>query len=264
MARQQIVAIAEDGALINRLLAAFEQAKRTGENGCEYWLAREYAEILAYTWEGFAGPMERGKAALAEGGEDIDDHFRHVSKVIPVAKGGEWNIGDIELTRRACYLVGINGDPRKKASIAAVQRYFAEQTRKQEINEMLGLAGADADRVAACRKLRETKDDLAEATKKRLTDPDKQLDKIKRRGQEALFAKSVTNIREDLDIPDDREIEDFVDPVIVKGTDFATSLTAKQVREDSALRGVGKIGDANVKNHVGLRRVMTRVIQFTA
>jgi len=53
-------------------------------------------------------------------GSVIDNHFRHVSKMVHLGSGAERDIGDIELTRRARYLIGTNGDPRKKAAIAAV------------------------------------------------------------------------------------------------------------------------------------------------
>src|SRR5262249_39797164 len=144
---------AEGGSLIERLLVAFEQARHVDEHAREYWLAREYAEILGYKWQSFEAVMTRGRTALSQEGMLVDDHFTDVRKSIPVPKGGQRDIGDIELSRRACYLIGINGDPRKKDTIAAVQRYFVEQTRRQEIADMLDAAGLDRDRLEAHRKL---------------------------------------------------------------------------------------------------------------
>lgn len=244
------------GSLIERLLVAFEHTRRVDEREREYWLAREYADILGYSWEGFAGPVQRGKAALAGEGEGADDHFRHVSKSIAVPKGGQRDIGDIELTRRACYLIGINGDPRKKDTVAAVQRYFAEQTRKQEIHEMLSLASSDADRLAACQKFNATEAELKEVAAPRLTRPGEHLDQIKRRGHKGLFNASPETVKAKLNIPADRQIEDFADPAIVKGMDLATHLTARRVRDDESLTGVSRIGAVNEHNHKGVRRVI--------
>ena len=61
--------------------------------------------------------------------------------------GGEKEIGDIELSRYACYQIVQNGDPRKKV-IALGQTYFAVKTRQQELIEHYEELSEDQKRLA--------------------------------------------------------------------------------------------------------------------
>jgi DNA-directed RNA polymerase subunit N (RpoN/RPB10) len=48
---------------------------------------------------------------VVECGTDVVDHFADVSKMVSLGSGSEREVDDIMLTRYACYLVAIGGDP---------------------------------------------------------------------------------------------------------------------------------------------------------
>ena len=50
--------------------------------------------------------------------------------MVDIGMGKKRSIADVMLSRYACYLIAMNGDPRKE-EIAFAQGYFAVQTRKQ-------------------------------------------------------------------------------------------------------------------------------------
>ena len=109
----------------------FESIKHINENGQEYWLARELQPILEYTqWRRFADAIDRAKIACQNSGIDLDQHFADAGKMITLGHGAVREIEDFMLSRYACYLIVMNGDPRKEV-IAVGQTYFAVKTRQQ-------------------------------------------------------------------------------------------------------------------------------------
>lgn len=122
----------KENSLINFTEDNFESIKHIDENGIEFWYARELMIVLEYKqWRRFEQVIERAKEACKNSNVNVYDHFADVGKIV---KAGVTNkdIGDIKLTRYACYLIAQNGDSRKK-TIALAQTYFAVQTRKQEL-----------------------------------------------------------------------------------------------------------------------------------
>ena len=110
----------------------FEQIRHV-ENGVEFWLGRELFPILGYsTWQRFSAPIEKAKEACKKSGQNIENHFNNIVKMVPLGSGAEREIEDIQLSRYACYLIVQNGDPSKPV-IALGQTYFALQTRRQEL-----------------------------------------------------------------------------------------------------------------------------------
>ena len=114
----------------------FESIKRIDEYGNEYWLARELMKVLEYKkWQKFKILIQKAMKSCEGSNYNVFYQFTQVDKLINIAKGAKRKIEDYKLSRYACYLIVMNGDPRKEV-IALGQTYFAIQTRKQELSEL--------------------------------------------------------------------------------------------------------------------------------
>lgn len=110
----------------------FDAIRRVRPDGSEFWLARELMIPLGYMrWDGFLPAIERATITAQNSGVDIASEFAQVVKVRRDPKLGDQQRYDYELSRFACYLTAMNGDPRKP-EIAAAQTYFAVRTREAE------------------------------------------------------------------------------------------------------------------------------------
>lgn len=126
----------------------FESIKHVDENGVEFWYARELQTALEYTqWRRFEDAVDRAKVACEASGIEVTDHFADVGKMVSLGSGSEREISDVKLSRYACYLIVMNGDPRKEV-IALGQTYFAVKTRQQEIVENIEQLSEDEKRLA--------------------------------------------------------------------------------------------------------------------
>lgn len=109
----------------------FDTIRRTDEHG-EYWSARDLMPLLGYEkWYRFAETVERARAAMANLGQDPDREASRLREAFGLTRQPGDNF---RLSRHACYLVAMNGDPRKP-EIAAAQTYFAVKTREAETRQ---------------------------------------------------------------------------------------------------------------------------------
>ena len=123
---------------------SFESLKKLNEHGIEYWSARDLQPCLGYSqWRYFENAIAKAIESCKQSGNDPAHHFAGARKPIPGGKGSFQVVEDYHLSRFACYLIAQNGDPRK-SEIAHAQKYFAIQTRKQEISEQMA---ADLERI---------------------------------------------------------------------------------------------------------------------
>lgn len=87
-------------------ISPFERIRQAGDDGGEYWLARDLATVLDYSqWRNFEQAIERAIRAARNSGQDPADHFAEVSKMITAGKGARRKVKDYQLSRYACYLI---------------------------------------------------------------------------------------------------------------------------------------------------------------
>lgn len=141
----------------------FENIKHVNEYGQEFWYARDLQVALEYKrWDRFNDVLDRAISACRESGNSIEDHFSHVGKMVNLGSGSQREVDDYMLSRYACYLIVMNGDPRKQV-IALGQTYFAVKTRQQELVENYDELSEDQKRLAIRSEMKRHNKQLADA-----------------------------------------------------------------------------------------------------
>lgn len=96
-------------------------------------MAREISSVLGYpVWAPFEQVVKRASASMKKNGVDPSHQIVQTKKKMYRGGGAQIDGRDYFLTRGACYLIAMNGEP-SKPEIAGAQAYFAIQTRRMEL-----------------------------------------------------------------------------------------------------------------------------------
>lgn len=242
-----------DSKRIAVLKTSFDDLSHSvAEEHVEYWFARDLMPHLGYTrWENFVEAIRRAEIACSTQKNEISDHFRDVTKMIALPKGAKREIADVMLSRYACYLIAMNGDPRKE-EIAFAQGYFAIQTRKKElIEERIQYI----ERTIAREKLAASETLLSKNIYERGVD-DSGFARIRSKGDEALFGGIRTcQMKARLGVKDYRPLADFLPTLTIAAKNLATEMTNYNV-EQKDLQGEPSITSEHVTNNTTVRTML--------
>ncbi|MCG8806768.1 DNA damage-inducible protein D [Tenacibaculum finnmarkense] len=238
-------------SIIHSLTENFESHANKTPEGIEFWFARDLQHLLTYSkWDNFQSVISKAKTACELSGQNIDDHFADVGKMVKIGSGAEKEIPDIMLTRYACYLITQNGDPRKE-TIAFAQRYFAVQTRKAELIEQKIL---EHERVQAREKLKSTEKELSQVIFEQ-TGGNKNFATIRSKGDTALFGKSTQQMKDKWGVNKNKPLADFMPTILLKAKDFATEITIFNARENN-MKTESSISKEHITNNKSVRNTL--------
>jgi DNA-damage-inducible protein D len=223
------------------------------QNGVEFWYARELYPILGYSrWEGFETVVTRAKESCLKSGGRVEDHFQDVTKMVPIGSGAEKEVPDIKLNRYACYLIALNGDP-KKEEIAFAQAYFVSQTRSFEV---LTQKMEEMGRLETREKLKLTEKDFSAMAFSRGVDGPG-IARVRSAGDQALFGgKTTDEMKEKLGVRSSRALADYLPDVTLKAKDLAAAITTENVRREN-LQGENQIKGKHITSNQSVRTALT-------
>jgi DNA-damage-inducible protein D len=208
---------------MDSVIERLDEIKKKTKNGGEYWMAREILGVLGYArWETFKPVVLKAVESCRSGSIDPRDHFLSTRKMVKIGSGAKVEIEDVFLTRYACYLIAMNGDSSKE-EIASAQRYFAVQTRLQELdrNQI-----NDQERVRLRGRLREATKHLHSAASRSGV---KEYPLFHNAGYEGLYSMGLRQVKERKGLKESDDLYDHAGRLELSANEFKAQLTEQSL-----------------------------------
>lgn len=223
----------------------FEEIKNIDEHGNEFWYARDLQTVLDYSeWRNFENVIEKAKEACRNSRNSVSDHFVDVNKMIALAKTAEREVQDYRLSRYACYLIVMNGDPRKEV-IAVGQTYFAVKTRQQELIDHYDQLSEDQKRLAIRNEMIAHNKSLAEAAKDAGIETTQEYAIFQNKGYQGLYGGlGAKEIHERKKLAKSQKILDHMGSTELAANLFRATQTDEKLRREN-IKGKDKAYDTH-------------------
>jgi DNA-damage-inducible protein D len=220
----------------------------------EFWLAREIYPALGYTWEGFEGVIKRAMDSCSGVGILPENHFRHTSTMVVVGSNAKRNVVNYFLSRAACYLIAINGDP-SKPEVAAAQAYFAVQTRRMEIRDEQEQALSEDQRRFELRGRVKTSFKRVSAAAKEAGVRNRMQPVFHDARYRGLYGAPLRAVRQKKGLPEAENLLDRAGPLELSANDFQMNLAAEVITREG-VRGEQRAIDINETVGARVRKVI--------
>ncbi len=209
----------------------FEAIKQMNVLGHEYWSARDLMPLLGYgkqSWHNFVKAIKKAMISSEKAGLTVTDLFYSARKKVELGSGAEREIEDYFLSKRACYLIAQNGDPRKP-QIAAAQQYFAFAA--EVLDDMTRLRQEQEQRLQLRLKVADENTHLS-ATAMQSGVKTESMGLFHDAGYHGMYTMTHSQLAEFWNVPSGVEILDIMGPESLAANLFRITATDAKLKRD--------------------------------